>query len=66
MKWLEVVKKHLKLNPGKSLKDVMPEVKKEYYALKGTPKKSVHKKTHHKKTHHKKSKKARKSRKRRR
>ncbi len=66
MKWLEVVKKHLKLNPGKSLKDVMPDIKKEYYGLHGAPKKSHRKKTHHKKTHHKKSKKARKSRKRRR
>ena len=33
MKWLDVVKKHLKLNPGKSLRDVMPAVKKEYYGL---------------------------------
>lgn len=61
MKWIDVVKKHLKLNPGKSLKDVMPDIKKEYYSLTGTPKK------HHKKTvHKKKSRKANKSRKRRR
>ena len=65
MKWLDVVKKHLKLNPGKSLKDIMPEVKKEYYSLTGTPKKH-HKKSNKKKTVHKKSKKTRKSRKRRR
>lgn len=65
MKWLEVVKKHLKLNPGKSLNDVMPDIKKEYYSLTGTPKKH-HKKTVHKKTVHKKSKKHSKSRKRRR
>lgn len=66
MKWIDVVKKHLKLNPGKSLKDVMPDIKKEYYSLTGTPKKH-HKKTVHKKTvHKKKSRKARKSRKRRR
>ena len=65
MKWIDVVKKHLKLNPGKSLKDVMPDIKKEYYSLTGTPKK--HHKKHHKKTVHKrKSRKGRKSRKRRR
>ena len=33
MKWLDVVKKHIKLNPGKSIKDLMPEIKKEYYNL---------------------------------
>ena len=59
MKWLDVVKKHIKLNPGKSIKDLMPEIKKEYYSLTGTPKKHHKKKTHHKK-HHKKSRKTRK------
>ena len=39
MKWLDVVKKHIKLNPGKSIKDLMPEIKKEYYGLSGVPKK---------------------------
>ena len=57
MKWLDVVKKHLKLNPGKSLRDVMPAVKKEYYGLVGKPTKS------HKSRKSKKSRKSRKSKK---
>ena len=56
MKWLEVVKKHIKLNPGKSIRDLMPEIKKEYYGLTKS-KKVHHKKTHHKKTHRRKSRK---------
>lgn len=64
MKWLDVVKKHIKLNPGKSIKDLMPEIKKEYYGLTKSEK-THHKKTHHKKTHHKKARKTRKTRRRR-
>ena len=59
MKWLDVVKKHLKLNPGKSLKDVMPAVKKEYYAIVGKVNKSKKinhsKKSHKRKSHKRKS-----------
>jgi len=58
MKWLEVVKKHLKLNPGKSLKDVMPSVKKEYYGVMGKPTKT---KKSHKSRKLRKSQKSRKS-----
>ena len=44
MKWLDVVKKHIKLNPGKSIKDLMPDIKAEYYKLSGKPKTKVVKK----------------------
>lgn len=61
MKWLDVVKKHIKLNPGKSIKDLMPEIKKEYYGLPGVPKKikktkatKKHKMKHHATKKHKK------------
>ena len=46
MKWLDVVKKHIKLNPGKSINDLMPEIKKEYYGLVGAPKKTKATKKH--------------------
>ena len=46
MKWLDVVKKHIKLNPGKSIKDLMPEIKKEYYGLSDVPKKTKATKKH--------------------
>ena len=61
--WLEIVKKHLKLNPGKSLKEIMPDVKKEYYGLADAvvPPTKTHKKKIHKKS--KKSKKVKKSKK---
>ena len=32
--WLDIVKKHSKLNKGKSLKDILPFAKAEYDALK--------------------------------
>ena len=57
MKWLDVVKKHIKLNPGKSIKELMPEIKKEYYALDSAPKKAKatkkHKMKHHSTKKHK-------------
>jgi hypothetical protein len=34
MKWLDVVKKHAKLNPGKSLKEYLADAQKEYASLK--------------------------------
>lgn len=34
MKWLDVVKKHAKLNPGKSLKEYLGDAQKEYASLK--------------------------------
>ena len=54
MKWIDVVKKHFKMNPGKSLNDLLPAIRKEYYGLNPGLKKN--KKTAHKKTAHKKGK----------
>ena len=61
MKWLDVVKKHAKLNPGKSLKEYLGDAQKEYASLKkqgkiDPPKNGSQKKGNKK---HKKSKKQR-------
>lgn len=56
--WLKIVKKHAKLNPGKSLKEYLPDAQVEYKKLKQsgkvvlkmvTGKKKAHVKTKHKK-----------------
>ena len=64
--WLDIVKKHSKLNKGKSLKDILPFAKAEYDALKKSGKVPVKglkktnkkhlrvKKTHKNKKHNKK------------
>ena len=69
--WLDVVKKQLKANPGKSVKDIIPEARKEWNDIKNgnhsnkahvkkvseisDDKKSRGKKSHGKKNHGKKS-----------
>ena len=36
--WLKIVKKHAKLNPGKSLKEYLPDAQAEYKKLKQSEK----------------------------
>ena len=56
--WTDLVKKHFKNNPGKSLKEVMPMVQAEYnktgkisHKKKGSTKRVRHKKRHRKRHH---------------